>query len=510
MAFTAGFQIGGGGNQVASQIGDIDIRNAGTVSADGEGGAAVVVSRILNDDGDVADTLLTNTGTVRASGEDADAIRHGTVIAEGREDDLTSLGTADFTLTSSSIVQGGSATGAAIRLVGGDMNSITNAGYIGADSGIAIIGGSGSETVSNSGTIEGTVSLGSGDDRFILFSGASINAALDGGDDTDMFALDGESGTNAVFNASTTPLTGFEQFEKRGGSSWQLAGTLSDGAMRDGLVTGGILQVTGQYSALDLTVRSGGTVGGNGTVGAVTLAGGTLSPGGAGSIETSTPVTAAPVVSNVSAPSSAITAIATPPQPAAVDPLPLPPQLTGKALARAEGAGDMIAGGENAPHRTMIAGGENAPHGQMIAGGENIPYLEMIPGGENEPHAVMITGGENIAFADGTLIPGGENVPYSQLIHGGENIPFASGQNIGTLTINGDLTLDASSFFEVEVDDQGNGDRVVVLGSVTLGNATLRVLEMLGGGFAGQDPFNYLIIDNDAMDAVNGVFGSIT
>ncbi|MEQ9663203.1 MAG: hypothetical protein RLN87_11725, partial [Parasphingopyxis sp.] len=85
---------------------------------------------------------------------------------------------------------------------------------------------------------------------------------------------------------------------------------------------------------------------------------------------------------------------------------------------------------------------------------------------------------------------------------------LAPGASIGTLTLNGDLVLDAASTFEVEVDDMGNGDLVIVNGSVTLGGATLNVLEV--GDFAGDDPFNYLIIDNDGSDAVTGTFGTLS
>lgn len=83
---------------------------------------------------------------------------------------------------------------------------------------------------------------------------------------------------------------------------------------------------------------------------------------------------------------------------------------------------------------------------------------------------------------------------------------IAAGNSIGTLTV-GSLSLDADSTLEVEVDDMGNSDLVIANGSVTLGGATLDVVE--SGSFSGTDPFNYLIIDNDAADAVNGTFGTI-
>jgi len=108
-----------------------------------------------------------------------------------------------------------------------------------------------------------------------------------------------------------------------------------------------------------------------------------------------------------------------------------------------------------------------------------------------------------IAFflAGGTL--GGTGTLSDVTATGGT---LAPGTSIGTLST-GSLSLDASSVFEVEVDDMGNSDLLIVNGTVSLGGATLDVVEM--GTFAGTDPFNYLIIDNDAADAVNGTFGTI-
>ncbi|PHR21100.1 MAG: hypothetical protein COA41_01955, partial [Sphingopyxis sp.] len=427
------------------------------------------------------------TGTIDTGGDD-DVVDFE---SGGRIDGALLLGSGNDTL----YVRSGSTLAGAVDTGDGDDLVSTETGGLIAGS---FMTGDGADIVTLlDGTVAGAAMLGAGDDIFQLTKLSSA-VVTDGGsgEDTALYTVD--DGAALALDLNSFAFTAIETFAQAGSGTLTISNSGSVFSHYD--LRGGMLVVNADQGLLAVDVRAGTRLGGTGTVGSVTISGGTLTPGGAGGTGSAHAPTAA----------VRITAIAPPPQPAAVDPLPLLPQLTGKALARAEGAGGMIAGGENAPHRTMIPGGENAPHAQMIAGGENIPYLEMIPGGENEPHAIMIAGGENIAFADGTLIPGGENVPYSQLIHGGENIPFASGQNIGTLTINGDLIFDANSFFEVEVDDQGNGDRVVVLGSVSLGNATLRVLDMLGGGFAGQDPFNYLIIDNDAMDAVNGVFGSIT
>ncbi|MXO90894.1 autotransporter outer membrane beta-barrel domain-containing protein [Pontixanthobacter aquaemixtae] len=74
----------------------------------------------------------------------------------------------------------------------------------------------------------------------------------------------------------------------------------------------------------------------------------------------------------------------------------------------------------------------------------------------------------------------------------------------------GDLTLTDQAVFVVDANDQGEADRINVTGTVTLGGATLNVRDMAGGNFDGTDPFNYIIIGNDAADAINGTFGAIT
>ena len=59
------------------------------------------------------------------------------------------------------------------------------------------------------------------------------------------------------------------------------------------------------------------------------------------------------------------------------------------------------------------------------------------------------------------------------------NGTLAPGNSIGTMTINGDVTLSAGSVYEVEVDDTGASDRTNVTGSATLAG-TVRVLAAPG------------------------------
>lgn len=79
---------------------------------------------------------------------------------------------------------------------------------------------------------------------------------------------------------------------------------------------------------------------------------------------------------------------------------------------------------------------------------------------------------------------------------------------IGSLTT-GNLNLGAGTIFEVQVNDQGQSDQVFVNGSVSIVDSILNVLDADGGAFDGQTVFDYLIIDNDGGDAVDGIFSDI-
>ena len=102
--------------------------------------------------------------------------------------------------------------------------------------------------------------------------------------------------------------------------------------------------------------------------------------------------------------------------------------------------------------------------------------------------------------ADGTL--GGSGTVGNVTVDGN----LAPGNSIGTINT-GNLTFNAGSVYEVEVDAAGNSDRTNVTGTVSLGSATLSVLAE-NGTYGYQT--DYLIIDNDAADAITGTFGTIT
>ncbi|MBN2591806.1 MAG: autotransporter domain-containing protein [Sedimentisphaerales bacterium] len=53
---------------------------------------------------------------------------------------------------------------------------------------------------------------------------------------------------------------------------------------------------------------------------------------------------------------------------------------------------------------------------------------------------------------------------------------LAPGNSIGTTTVDGDLTLGTDSTLEIEVDNSGNSDKVVVTGDITINNGTLKTV----------------------------------
>ena len=84
---------------------------------------------------------------------------------------------------------------------------------------------------------------------------------------------------------------------------------------------------------------------------------------------------------------------------------------------------------------------------------------------------------------------------------------LAPGNSIGTLTVNGNLTLSADAILEAEVNSAGEGDRIDVKGTVNLTGSVLRVL---AGAGSYKPKTEYVIVGNDGGDAVVGEFAQIT
>ena len=100
----------------------------------------------------------------------------------------------------------------------------------------------------------------------------------------------------------------------------------------------------------------------------------------------------------------------------------------------------------------------------------------------------------------GTL--GGNGTLGPVTINGGT---FAPGNSIDTITVAGNLVLDATSVYEVEVNAAGQNARANVTGTATLGGATVSVLAA-NGRYGGSTDYTIL----SAAGGLNGTFGSVT
>jgi exosome complex RNA-binding protein Rrp4 len=78
-----------------------------------------------------------------------------------------------------------------------------------------------------------------------------------------------------------------------------------------------------------------------------------------------------------------------------------------------------------------------------------------------------------------------------------------NGGTVAPGNLNGVFTLGGGAVYEVEANAAGQSDKVIVKGTVNITGATLRVLAASGNY---KPKTNYVIIQNDGTDAVNGTF----
>ena len=264
------------------------ISNSGRIVATGLLARALEVERDFSreDNTGVAPdqrTVVNSSGLFEASGAGAVALSfmHSNLEITETSVNLSEvpIGTVDLDLTATSIVRGGSGVeGAGIVFFGGERHTVRNAGLITADSGIAIVGGGAAETIDNSGRIEGSVSLGAGDDR-IISRGGVFTGALDGGTGSDVLQIDVTTGSATFADRFGGAITGFEWFEKTGAGTFRMTSPVfSRIALR-----GGTLATQGDVGAMAVDAADGTTLEASGRLGAVTLANGAvLTPGGEG------------------------------------------------------------------------------------------------------------------------------------------------------------------------------------------------------------------------------------
>jgi uncharacterized protein with beta-barrel porin domain len=186
----------------------------------------------------------------------------------------------EVNIASTGLVQ--SAVEAILLNGAGGSNTINNAGTILSTSSYAILGSNDTDVVINSGAITTggatAIFLGAGTDYLVLHDGSSITGMADGGGDTDTLVFGGATGGTFDVSSLGVQFVDFEELGLVDGSTWTLTGTTTfAGPMR---VQDGTLVVNASMSNMPTTVTDDGTLGGAGTIGALTVElDGTVAPG---------------------------------------------------------------------------------------------------------------------------------------------------------------------------------------------------------------------------------------
>lgn len=204
-------------------------------------------------------TSITNSGLISSTA--------GGVFLSGSDSTLT--------IVNSGEIRSGAGPTVSLDTSLKQFSFVTNSGTIRASGQTpAVLGGAGREEVVNTGTINGGVHLGAGNDLLTLQTGTTLTGSLNGGEGFDDLVLSGRG-------ALTVRATLFEELTKLGDGAWHIHGDISlTGRTR---ILQGALMVNsgGSLSSQTLEVFAGTTLELGGSVSAQLANGGTLeiSPG---------------------------------------------------------------------------------------------------------------------------------------------------------------------------------------------------------------------------------------
>ncbi|WP_298985212.1 autotransporter outer membrane beta-barrel domain-containing protein [uncultured Roseibium sp.] len=165
---------------------NVTVTSTGNIVSNTEDGIEAETSQLT---GTTGTTSVTSVGNITAEedGITAEAER-GTVVVNSTGDITASTGHGVQSIIGSSgsstvnlnsgTVQGGTGSGSGVSLesVSGVSSTLNNAATLSAQSGLAVSGQDGDDTVNNTGTITGNVSLGAGANAFNNQSGGTFNS----------------------------------------------------------------------------------------------------------------------------------------------------------------------------------------------------------------------------------------------------------------------------------------------------------------------------------------------
>jgi uncharacterized protein with beta-barrel porin domain len=259
---------------VKTGTGVLDLVNSGTIS----GGTGVLLQAggtILNNSTGKIEGLDGTGMGIQTTGAPVNIKNFG--IVSGNVDGI-SIGSG-VTLINEA---GGSITAKTERaiLVLGGSASIANFGAITGGNGVAIDTtlSKGNTSVSNAGTVNGSVELGDGINTVTLLTGGIINGNLDLGSNTaSRLILDG-SGQQLLTTAVTGTITDLGSLTKQGSGTWIIDEDLSAPISTD-VIAGTLTIQNATLTSSAVTIGSGGTVTGIGTIAGNVTNSGVISPG---------------------------------------------------------------------------------------------------------------------------------------------------------------------------------------------------------------------------------------
>ena len=270
---------GGSAAIVASaNRGAINITASGAINSTGDGiqttnaATAGTVTSTINVTGSI------NTSAASAHGISAQIITGGNNAITVGGSVTASAGTGVLSSGSGDSVTvntGGSVSGVTgVQFTDTGTTSLTNSGTItGTGTNAILFSGSSADTFTNSGTVNGNVSLGGGNDLAILNTGSTITGTMNAGSGTDTLRLAG-AGTGSL---DLSKATNFEIGQKIDAGTWTLTGTGTISTSTT--ISGGVLSVNGQLTSPTVTVANGGTLGGTGTIIGNVTVNGNIAPG---------------------------------------------------------------------------------------------------------------------------------------------------------------------------------------------------------------------------------------
>lgn len=266
--------------------------NNGTITTSGNNSYGMTAAWGQSNPGAAGNTI-TNTGTISTSGNNARAIsllggsgtvnNSGTLTTSGRDAPTVFLQGNKATLSNSGFIQAkgtasssGSVDGVVANTLGSSFNTTINnlaGGQIISNNGIGIRSTNGNITITNAGLIQGgsgtAILSGNGSISLILQTGSQIIGLADGGRGNNSVTLEGTgSAANDFVNFQTLTMNGRDW-------TWSGNGSFADAFMQSGIFD--LAGTLGNASApVMVSVASGATLGGYGTVNGNVVNGGRI------------------------------------------------------------------------------------------------------------------------------------------------------------------------------------------------------------------------------------------